>query len=231
MKFIANQVYHIFNQGNNKQQIFFQNRNYDYFLFKMEKHLLPYVDVIAYCLMPNHFHWLVRTKVSACENSKGYKPIGFKELASLARDARDPQAVELTMTDFMEKLNRINRQQNLCHEIGQLLSSYAKAVNRQEGRSGSLFRKRTKAKNGLPINIEEIDLPEGITIVENSHYQKICFDYIHLNPVKAGFVDHAEDWPFSSAVHYLINVSTDLCNIDVAAKLGILSSSSAIINK
>lgn len=31
--------------------------------------------------------------------------------------------------------------------------------------------------------------------------QKI--DYIHNNPVKRGFVDHAEDWRYSSARNYL----------------------------
>ena len=55
MKFEPHTIYHIFNQGNNRQPIFFQERNYYFFLEKMKTHLLPYGDIIAYCLMPNHF--------------------------------------------------------------------------------------------------------------------------------------------------------------------------------
>lgn len=55
-------LYHIYNQGNNRQKIFFSRDNYLYFLEKVNKLLLPYVDVIAWCLMPNHFHFLVYVK-------------------------------------------------------------------------------------------------------------------------------------------------------------------------
>ena len=59
MHFEQNLIYHIYNQGNNKEPIFFQERNYLYFLRKMRKHLLPHVNFLCYCLMPNHFHFLV----------------------------------------------------------------------------------------------------------------------------------------------------------------------------
>ena len=51
--------YHIYNRGNNKEKIFFNRDNYLYFLTKARKHLLPHFDILAYCLMPNHFHFLV----------------------------------------------------------------------------------------------------------------------------------------------------------------------------
>jgi len=54
-----NNLYHIYNQGNNRQQIFFEKENYYFFLRKMSTHLLPYADIIAWCLMPNHFHWML----------------------------------------------------------------------------------------------------------------------------------------------------------------------------
>jgi putative transposase len=62
MDFYANNLYHIYNRGNNKQQIFFNDDNYLFFLNKIQKHLLPQCDLLAYCLMPNHFHLLVYTK-------------------------------------------------------------------------------------------------------------------------------------------------------------------------
>jgi REP element-mobilizing transposase RayT len=50
----------VYNQGNNKESIFFERDNYLYFLSKMKGHLTSLTDILAWCLMPNHFHWLIR---------------------------------------------------------------------------------------------------------------------------------------------------------------------------
>lgn len=70
----------------------------------------------------------------------------------------------------------------------QLLSSYAQAINKQQGRSGSLFRQKTRTKS-----LEDCD----------EHYPLICFHYIHQNPLRAGFVSKLEDREFSSFTDYL----------------------------
>ncbi len=54
--------YHFFNRGNNKENIFFSEDNYIYFLKLMEKYLVPIADIYCYCLLPNHFHFLLRIK-------------------------------------------------------------------------------------------------------------------------------------------------------------------------
>ncbi|MEP6750034.1 MAG: transposase [Bacteroidota bacterium] len=59
----AGKVYHIYNRGNNKQNIFFEDENYSFFLKRFDKYLAAKMDVLAYCLMPNHFHLLVRIKI------------------------------------------------------------------------------------------------------------------------------------------------------------------------
>ena len=59
MEFSNNELYHIYNRGNNKQPIFFKPDNYLYFLQKVRKFILPNCDILAYCLMPNHFHFLI----------------------------------------------------------------------------------------------------------------------------------------------------------------------------
>ena len=47
--------YHIYNRGNNRQNIFFERENYIYFLRLLKEHLIKKtVDIVAYCLMPNH---------------------------------------------------------------------------------------------------------------------------------------------------------------------------------
>ena len=55
-------VYHVFNRGNNKEDIFKEEKNYMYFLSLLQKYVMPVAEVYAYCLMKNHFHLVVRIK-------------------------------------------------------------------------------------------------------------------------------------------------------------------------
>ncbi|NTE05383.1 transposase [Agrobacterium tumefaciens] len=60
MKIEENSYYHLYNRGNNKELIFYEKENYHFFLERFKKHISPHVDVFAYCLMPNHFHFFLR---------------------------------------------------------------------------------------------------------------------------------------------------------------------------
>jgi len=63
-------VYHIFNRGNNKETIFKEPKNYEYFLNRVFFHLRSNCDIYAYCLMPNHFHLLLRIKDDPSSSSE-----------------------------------------------------------------------------------------------------------------------------------------------------------------
>ena len=52
--------YHIYNRGINSCKIFLNEDNYSYFIRLFIKHLVPYVTVYAYCLLNNHFHFVIR---------------------------------------------------------------------------------------------------------------------------------------------------------------------------
>jgi len=61
MAVIPQSFYHIYNRGNNRDPIFYSRNNYLFFLKKVKTHLLPHVSLVAYCLMPNHFHLMIQT--------------------------------------------------------------------------------------------------------------------------------------------------------------------------
>jgi len=54
--------YHYFNRGNNREHLFKEEANYRHFLQLLKKHITPVVDVYSYCLLPNHFHLVIKTK-------------------------------------------------------------------------------------------------------------------------------------------------------------------------
>ncbi|WP_223679413.1 transposase [Flavobacterium hibisci] len=60
--FEAGQYYHVYNRGNNNENIFLEEKNYSYFLEKVKKYILPIADIYAYCLLKNHFHIVLRVK-------------------------------------------------------------------------------------------------------------------------------------------------------------------------
>ncbi len=63
--YTADEYYHIYNRGVNRQPIFFEDRNWVFFLRRLCKYFTPdRADNIAYCLMPNHYHLLVYLKAN-----------------------------------------------------------------------------------------------------------------------------------------------------------------------
>lgn len=54
-----NMYYHIFNRGNNRENLFREERNYVHFLNLYTYHTVSVAETFAYCLLPNHFHLLV----------------------------------------------------------------------------------------------------------------------------------------------------------------------------
>ncbi len=139
VKLLNNCHYHVYNRGVNKEEIFFNDDNYYYFLDKLQNYLSDSADVVAYCLMPNHFHLLLRIKDES----------------------------------------------NITKSLTRLFVSYSKAINTALNRRGRLFEGRYKAK-----------------LIPTNNYLLHLSRYIHLNPVRAGLVEHSNDWKFSSYQFY-----------------------------
>jgi len=53
--------HHLYNRGANKAKIFFDLNDYRFFQRRLLKYKTKYsIEIICYCLMPNHFHIFVR---------------------------------------------------------------------------------------------------------------------------------------------------------------------------
>ncbi len=68
--------YHIFNRGVNSKLAFLNNENFNFFLKKAKIYIVPYFEIYAYCLMPNHFHFILKTK-SEIDYSSDFKEKGL----------------------------------------------------------------------------------------------------------------------------------------------------------
>jgi REP element-mobilizing transposase RayT len=66
--------YHLYNRSNAGEVVFKLPDNYEYFLRKYRHHLGAHFATVAYCLMPTHFHFLVRVTSDdqrAAQNAAG----------------------------------------------------------------------------------------------------------------------------------------------------------------
>ncbi len=106
------QYYHIYNRGNNRANIFIEERNYRYFLKLYVNHVEPVADTYAYCLLRNHFHLLVRIKTVA----------------------------EQEQTLRVSETLRVFKPLRPSQQFGNLFNAYAKAIDKAYERTGSLFQ-------------------------------------------------------------------------------------------
>jgi REP element-mobilizing transposase RayT len=78
--------YHVYNRGNNRENIFTEDRNYAYFLKLYAFHVGPVVDTFAYCLLRNHFHLAIRVKttkdLTGLPNLSGLPPTPSRAFAN-----------------------------------------------------------------------------------------------------------------------------------------------------
>lgn len=63
IQFQPGPIYHVYNRGNNRQKIFLSAENYDFFLRRLHHYFSKSkIELLAYCLMPNHFHLVIRLR-------------------------------------------------------------------------------------------------------------------------------------------------------------------------
>ncbi len=205
--------FHIYNRGNNGQKIFFERENYLYFLRKMKEHIFPYASIAAWCLMPNHFHWVVFVHKTTIE---------IPEKQNSSHTMTHNHGMTVT-----ENINQKTKQRTFNYSIGILLRSYTRAIQKKKKITGSLFQQHT----GMKPLTDEIKIDPAywnsvfgteINISEGKSYLETCIEYVHQNPVYSGLVKNAEEWEFSSLRDFLGIRKGKLIDYALLKKEGIL---------
>lgn len=72
--FIQGSYYHVYNRAVNNEKLFYSHENYLYFLKLYKEKVSSEVNTLAYCLLKNHFHFLVEVPEMADPSnvSKGF---------------------------------------------------------------------------------------------------------------------------------------------------------------
>lgn len=115
---IYDNFYHVYNHGNNQDDIFLEDKNYSFFLEKVRYHLFPVIDVYCYNLLINHFHFLIKVK---------------SELE-----------IKLMSEIWCKDKNIPFKPFDVSKQFSNFFNSYSKSMNKVYFRRGSLFADRFK---------------------------------------------------------------------------------------
>lgn len=161
--------YHIYNRANGSEKIFLNEENYLFFLQKYIEYIHPIAETYCYCLMPNHFHFLIK----------------IREEQLLIEYFKNKTKAKLNLQGLsienLAGLSPENLSSLVSKQFGDFFNAYAKAFNKQQNRKGSLFMKNFKR-----IKIEE------------EYYLRKLVHYIHFNPIEATLCTKSDEWKFSS---------------------------------
>jgi putative transposase len=162
--------YHIYNRTNHGIPLFYKPENYDYFLRKYDEYMSTYFETFAFCLLKNHFHFLVRIKTE--EENKLAKCNPNERIGSSNKLIEPKEAIFKKTINYEQKISEMFRR---------FFTGYSKAINKQQKFSGNLLNHRFKRKQ-----------------IDNTEYFKNLVFYIHSNPELHKLTDDFRQYPWSS---------------------------------
>ena len=177
-------TYHLFNHANGRENLFTEPKNYNFFLGRLSLHVLPVAHIYAYCLMPNHFHLLLKIRKKETLTTH-FRELKEKQLSEQAGNipVTLPEA-NISEPDLIRKISR---------PFSNLFNSYTQAYNKMYDRMGSLFMQNMKTEE----------------VFGDASFCKVVH-YVHANPVHHQFVKAIDEWPYSSFKIFLSKGPTKL---------------------
>ena len=159
-KLQPNCSYHIFNHANGFENIFIEDENYRFFLEKYQQYILPIAETYAYCLLPNHFHLVVRIRRREVleEVFRNFKSTNFSKFPNLEK---------VEVTDNMIEYY-------ISKQFANLFSCYTQSFNKVNKRRGSLFLKNFRRE---PIENKAYFLNAVIYTHRNPVHHAFCDRY------------------------------------------------------
>ena len=186
-----NTSYHIFNHANGFENVFREDENFRFFLEKYRVFITPVAETYAYCLLPNHFHLVIRIRkreeIEEFIRNKKCPSNNFSNLSNFGK-------VEKTITD--EEIERY-----LSKQFANLFSSYTQSFNKMYKRMGSLFIKNFRREPIL-----------------NKEYFINTIIYNHRNPIHHGFCTAFTDWGYTS-YNEIIELKKEIVEVEKIIKI------------
>ncbi|MBN8650774.1 MAG: hypothetical protein J0L67_05075 [Cytophagales bacterium] len=97
--FEEHKIYHVFNRTNNKERLFLSDENQRFFLKKYSEYLTPFSETIVWCLLRNHFHFLIRIKSSEIIKAD----LSSRDIEFLSASEKDFLKEGITLSELVER--------------------------------------------------------------------------------------------------------------------------------
>lgn len=123
--FRESDFFHVYNRSNNKEVIFPDDECFMSFLRLFKKYVADLVDVHAYCVLPNHFHFAIKVKSKK------------EVLATLG--GRKAHLLNRTQRAYMNDPEGVGMHRLLSRQFGNMFNAYAQSYNHGYKRKGNVF--------------------------------------------------------------------------------------------
>jgi len=156
--------FHIYNRGNNGENIFVQERNYAYFMELWWKHTYQVFETWAFCLLRNHFHVAGYVKdLSGLTNKSPDLNLSVNKATSPSDSPKD-----LTVLKLKEP----------SQYFSNFFNAYSRGLNIATQRTGALFE---RPFNRIPVDSEAYLMRLIIYIHQNPQKHKFEDDFRNWN--------------------------------------------------
>lgn len=102
--FESGKIYHSYSKAIGKEVLFLNDENFKYFLKRYDDYCAEIFETLAYCLIPNHFHFLVRVKDGSSNNVVVKKFSNFLNSYSKAFNKSHDRSAALFQRKFKRKI-------------------------------------------------------------------------------------------------------------------------------